>query len=214
MTEIMSHDTQTEVGGPADCFTGRATIRAMFGRDEPSRVTGAIVTFEPGARSNWHTHPRRKKADYKRWERSRAMELWQMDVAGGVMLADGWRASIVSGIDDHSRFVVSAHVVQRATARPTCGALMKAMRSYRIPAEVLTDNGKVFTGRFGPAKGEVLFDRDLLRERDPPHSDRARVADNDGQSRAVAQDVAPRVPRHQGLCRHRRRPGPARWAGT
>ena len=29
----------------------------MFARDEPSRVTGAIVTFEPGARSNWHTHP-------------------------------------------------------------------------------------------------------------------------------------------------------------
>lgn len=57
MTAIMSRDSQTEVDGPADCFTGRATIRAMFARDEPSRVTGAIVTFEPGARSNWHTHP-------------------------------------------------------------------------------------------------------------------------------------------------------------
>jgi hypothetical protein len=58
---------------------------------------------------------RRKKADYKRWERSRAMELWQMDVVGGVQLADGWKASIVSRIDDHSRFVISAHVVRRAT---------------------------------------------------------------------------------------------------
>lgn len=57
MTQIISRDTQTEMDGPADCFTGRATIRAMFARDEPSRVTGAIVTFEPGARSNWHTHP-------------------------------------------------------------------------------------------------------------------------------------------------------------
>ena len=106
---------------------------------------------------------RRKKADYKRWERSRAMELWQMDVVGGVMLADGWKASIVSGIDDHSRFVISAHVVHRATARPVCDALAKAMQAYGVPAEVLTDNGKVFTGRFGPAKGEVLFDR-ICRE--------------------------------------------------
>ena len=32
---------------------------------------------------------RRKKADYKRWERSRSMELWQMDIVGGVQLADG-----------------------------------------------------------------------------------------------------------------------------
>ena len=46
-----------------------------------------------------------------------------MDVVGGVMLAGGQQASIVSGIDDHSRFVVSAHVVARATSRPTCDAL-------------------------------------------------------------------------------------------
>ena len=48
---------------------------------------------------------KRKRADYKRWERSRAMELWQMDIVGGVRLADGSEAKIVSGIDDHSRFV-------------------------------------------------------------------------------------------------------------
>jgi transposase InsO family protein len=41
--------------------------------------------------------------------------------------------------------------------------LAKAMRAYGVPAEVLTDNGKVFTGRFGPGKGEVLFDR-ICRE--------------------------------------------------
>jgi len=71
--------------------------------------------------------PRRKKrADYKRWERSRAMELWQMDVVGGVRLADGWQASIVTGVDDHSRFCVSAWVVRRATARPVCDAFARA----------------------------------------------------------------------------------------
>ena len=40
---------------------------------------------------------RRKRADYRRWERSRAMELWQMDIVGGVQLADGTDAKIVSG---------------------------------------------------------------------------------------------------------------------
>ena len=56
-----------------------------------------------------------------------------MDVVGAVMLADGSKASIVSGIDDHSRFVVSAHAVERATSRPTCDALSKAMRAFGVP---------------------------------------------------------------------------------
>ena len=40
---------------------------------------------------------RRKRADYRRWERARSMELWQMDITGGVRLADGTRPSIVTG---------------------------------------------------------------------------------------------------------------------
>ncbi len=102
---------------------------------------------------------RRTKADYKRWERSRSMELWQMDIVGGVRLVDGSEAKVVTGIDDHSRFCVSALVVPRATARPTCDALALAMRHHGVPEQILTDNGKVFTGRFGPGTGEVLFDR-------------------------------------------------------
>jgi hypothetical protein len=105
---------------------------------------------------------KRKRSDYIRWERSKAMELWQMDIVGGVKLADGSEAKIVSGIDDHSRFVISAYVVERATARPTCDALALAMRRFGVPEEVLTD-GKVFTNRFGKGMGEVLFDR-ICRE--------------------------------------------------
>jgi transposase-like protein len=88
---------------------------------------------------------KRKRADYKRWERSRSMELWQMDIVGGVRLVDGSEAKIVTGVDDHSRFCVSAFVVARATARPTCDALALAMRTHGIPEAILTDNGKVFT---------------------------------------------------------------------
>ena len=102
---------------------------------------------------------RRKRSDYKRWERSHAMELWQMDIVGGVRLGDGSEAKIVSGIDDHSRFVISAAVVVRATARPVCDALEAAISRHGAPEAILTDNGKVFTARFGPGPGPVLFDR-------------------------------------------------------
>jgi transposase InsO family protein len=144
---------------------GPRTIGHRLGRDgfDPVPARSSIYRclvrhglISPQAR-------RRKRADYKHWERSRAMELWQMDIVGGVRLADGGEAKIVSGIDDHSRFCVSAMVVARATARPTCDALALAMSRYGRPEQILTDNGKVFTGRFGPGTGEVLFDR-MCRE--------------------------------------------------
>jgi transposase InsO family protein len=102
---------------------------------------------------------RRKRADYKRWERRRAMELWQMDVMGGVHLADGTEVKVVTGIDDHSRFVVCARLVARSTARPVCDALMAALARHGVPEGILTDNGKVFTARFGPGPGPVRFDQ-------------------------------------------------------
>jgi transposase InsO family protein len=96
------------------------------------------------------------------------MELWQMDVMGGVRLVDGSEVKVVTGIDDHSRFCVSAMVVPRATAKPVCDALAAAMRRHGVPDQILTDNGKVFTGRFGPGPGEVLFDR-ICRENGIDH---------------------------------------------
>jgi transposase InsO family protein len=107
---------------------------------------------------------RRSRADYRRWERTRSMELWQMDIMGGVQIADIdtgelSEAKIVTGIDDHSRFVVCARVVARATARPVCDALEWALGRYGCPEEILSDNGKVFTNRFGTGGGRVLFDR-------------------------------------------------------
>jgi transposase InsO family protein len=85
------------------------------------------------------TARRRKRSDYKRWERSRAMELWQTDIVGGVDLADMAEAKIVSGIDDHSRFVVCAQVVARATALPVCQALEAALARHGVPEAILTD---------------------------------------------------------------------------
>ena len=43
--------------GPADYFTGTVRVDMLFNAPEPARVVGAHVTFEPGARTAWHTHP-------------------------------------------------------------------------------------------------------------------------------------------------------------
>jgi transposase len=103
---------------------------------------------------------RRRRDQYRRWGRSAAMELRQMDVTASLFLADGRQCKVITGIDDHSRFCVIATVVMRATARAVCLAFTAAMADYGIPAEVLTDNGKQFTGRFGkPRPAEVLFER-------------------------------------------------------
>jgi quercetin dioxygenase-like cupin family protein len=55
--EISRRTDMKTVDGPAEYFTGKATITGQFQREEPSRVSGAIVHFEPGARTAWHTHP-------------------------------------------------------------------------------------------------------------------------------------------------------------
>ena len=55
--EITRNGSQPSVKGPADYFTGTVRLDMLFQRTGTSRVGGGIVTFEPGARSAWHTHP-------------------------------------------------------------------------------------------------------------------------------------------------------------
>jgi transposase InsO family protein len=107
---------------------------------------------------------RRRRDQYIRWERPAPMQLWQLDVTASLFLADGRECKVITGIDDHSRFCVIATVVLRATGRAVCSAFVTAMQAYGVPAEVLSDNGKQFTGRFGkPRPAEVLFER-ICRE--------------------------------------------------
>ena len=142
---------------------GADRIRYQLGRDGVVPVPGRTSIYRALMRNGLvEAGPkRRKRSDYRRWERSRPMELWQLDVVGGFHLVDGTELKAVSGIDDASRFVVSAMLVPRATARPVCDALLAALRRHGLPEQILTDNGKVFTGRFGPvgSSAEVLFDR-------------------------------------------------------
>jgi transposase InsO family protein len=125
------------------------------------RALVRLSLIDPAAR-----RPRDRK--WKRWERGRPMELWQMDVVGGFVVADGTRAKVLTGVDDHSRFCVCAHVMPRESSRHVCDGLAAAMRAFGVPEEILTDNGKVFTGRFNQPPVEVLFDR-ICRENGITH---------------------------------------------
>ncbi len=57
MLTVTPNGSQPSVKGPADYFTGSVRVDAPFKGTEPARVSGATVTFEPGARTAWHTHP-------------------------------------------------------------------------------------------------------------------------------------------------------------
>jgi transposase InsO family protein len=132
---------------PPEPMPSRATVHRILARH------GLVV-----ARSR-----RKKRSDYVRWQRPAAMALWQIDIVYGPRLVDTRtgevrEARIVTGVDDHSRYCVIARVVERATGRATCLAFSEALQGYGAPEEVLTDNGKQFTDRFGRG-GEVLFDK-------------------------------------------------------
>jgi len=55
--EIKRNGSQASAQGPAAYFTGTVRIDQPFQGTDPARVSGAVVTFEPGARTAWHTHP-------------------------------------------------------------------------------------------------------------------------------------------------------------
>jgi transposase InsO family protein len=106
----------------AEAVPGRATVHRVMARN------GLVRPQE-------QQHARK----YKRWQRDAPMQLWQLDIVGGVPLADGREAKIVTGIDDCSRFIVVSAVVAVPSGRAVCEAFATAMRRYGVPFEVLTD---------------------------------------------------------------------------
>lgn len=55
--EITRNGTRPANKGPVETFTGQVRVDPLFSAREPARTNGALVTFEPGARSAWHSHP-------------------------------------------------------------------------------------------------------------------------------------------------------------
>jgi transposase InsO family protein len=132
---------------PSESAVYRALLRAAM--------------IDPAARDS-------RSRKWKRWERGAPMELWQMDVVGGFPLVDGSCAKALTGLDDHSRFCVSAKLMARERTRAVCDGLRHALATYGAPQQALTDNGKVFTGRYNHPPVEVLFDA-ICREHGIEH---------------------------------------------
>lgn len=55
--EIKRNGSQPSAKGPSDWFTGTVRVDPLFTAEDPARTGAAYVTFEPGARTAWHTHP-------------------------------------------------------------------------------------------------------------------------------------------------------------
>jgi len=133
------------------------------------------------------TTRKRRRPDYKRWERSRAMELWKMDVVGRSHLADGTEVKVITGIDDHSRFCVCARIVARDRASGRDGAAVRArhLRGARWHPHRQWQ-GLHRSLRFWSRPGAVRPGVRVERDRPPAH--RAVRADDDREGGALPQN--------------------------
>lgn len=137
--------------GPVRIVHELARSGVVVSRSGVYRALNRAGLIEAGGR-------RRRDEHWRRWERGRSMELWQMDVVAGVVLVAGAPTKCLTGIDDHSRFCVCAALMPAERTQFVCEAFTAALDRHGVPEQVLTDNGKVFTGRFNHPPVEVLFD--------------------------------------------------------
>jgi transposase len=174
--ELCELRRQHPAWGPArlPCVLAKREVDPVPSRSALHRALVRQRLIEP-------TRQRRRK-DWVRWERHRPMELWQLDVLGGIFLADGTERKALTGIDDHSRFCVCAGLMERprpgrcvGTSWTPCGSMACPTRSSRT------------TARCSPAATPPSRSRcswiDLPPERDHPPSHRDPVSDHDGEDR-------------------------------
>jgi quercetin dioxygenase-like cupin family protein len=74
--DIKRSGSQPSGKGPAEYFTGTVRVDPLIQADAPARIFAASVTFEPGARTAWHTHPLGPNPHRDGWLRSRAALGW------------------------------------------------------------------------------------------------------------------------------------------
>ena len=117
-----------------------------------------------------------------------------MDVVGGFRLADGRSAKALTGVVDHSRFCVSAYLMAREISGNVCDELALALRTYGVPGQILTDIGKVCTGRVQSSAGGGVLRPGLSGERDRAPVDPVPLPDHDPEGGSVPPGDPYRVP--------------------
>jgi transposase InsO family protein len=99
---------------------------------------------------------KRPKSSYTRFEMAQPNEMWQSDFIHW-RLADGTDAEILSWLDDHSRFLVSCTAHRPVSGDDVVASFLGAIDEHGAPASTLTDNGRVYTARFGGGRNAFEY---------------------------------------------------------
>ena len=99
---------------------------------------------------------KRPRSSYTRFEADQPNECWQSDFIHH-RLADGTEVEVLSWLDDHSRFLLSLTAHKPVTGDTVVGVFLKVVEQYGPPASTLTDNGRVYTARFGGGRNAFEY---------------------------------------------------------
>jgi transposase InsO family protein len=104
---------------------------------------------------------KRPRSSYMRFEADQPNECWQSDFMHH-RLADGSDVEVLSWLDDHSRFLLAASAHQPVTGDTVVAVFLEVVEAYGPPVSTLTDNGRVYTARFGGGRNAFEYLLPLL----------------------------------------------------
>ena len=104
---------------------------------------------------------KRPRSSYLRFQAAQPNETWQSDFTHW-RLADGTDVEILNWLDDHSRYLLSATAHHPVTGDDVVATFLTATEQHGIPASTLTDNGRVYTARFGGGRNAFEYLLPLL----------------------------------------------------
>ena len=99
---------------------------------------------------------KRPKSSYIRFQAAQPNEMWQSDFTHW-RLADGTDVEILNWLDDHSRYLLSSTAHQPVTGDDVVATFLRAVEEHGAPASTLTDNGRVYTARFGGGRNAFEY---------------------------------------------------------
>lgn len=114
--------------------------------------TAGLITPEPR---------KRPRSSYLRFQTAQPNETWQSDFTHW-HLADGTDVEILNWLDDHSRYLISCTAHRPVTGDDVVATFLTATEQHAIPASTLTDNGRVYTARFGGSRNAFEYLLPLL----------------------------------------------------
>jgi transposase InsO family protein len=99
---------------------------------------------------------KRPKSSYIRFQADQPNEMWQSDLMR-CQLADGTDVEVLNWLDDHSRYLLSATAHRPVTGDDVVTTFLAAIEQHGAPASTLTDNGRVYTARFGGGRNAFEY---------------------------------------------------------